>query len=309
MANWIKVRHELVRSPKLWHMARVMKSANKHTALGVAVAWLVWLDEQTQDGNTGMSKSEVDDLLGAKGAADALVYIGWAGVSEDGTVVALDFDKHNGESAKSRADTAQRVAKSKKKRKSNAVCDTLVTENCYQDGGTPLPNALPRIRIRDNKEAQMEDDSVSARAGFDGEGFSAWVGALAMAHPALSRCRVLPPDVVAAAREAFFRLPDAAAEAELVSAYMADRMQEDRWRKAFYRPDRGSLYFESLERVLDNARRWAREAGWKPRAVKKADDSPALPQQQEVMATPQQQEEFLRGLREDAQMGGGGSSR
>ena len=110
MADWLKVRHALVRSQKVYRLAREMHT-QRYTALGVALTWLVWLDEQTEDGQTGLSAEEVDDMLGFRGAAAALVRIGWASIGGDGTLVAEEFGKHCGASAKERAETARRVAR------------------------------------------------------------------------------------------------------------------------------------------------------------------------------------------------------
>ncbi len=95
---------------KVYRLAREMHT-QRYTALGVALAWLVWLDEQTEDGQTGLSAEEVDDMLGFRGAAAALVRIGWASIGGDGTLVAEEFGKHCGASAKERAETARRVAR------------------------------------------------------------------------------------------------------------------------------------------------------------------------------------------------------
>lgn len=142
MADWLKVRHALVRSQKVYRLAREMHT-QRYTALGVALAWLVWLDEQTEDGQTGLSAEEVDDMLGFRGAAAALVRIGWASLGGDGTLVAEEFGKHCGASAKERAETARRVSKHrelKNRYKSNGECNgenvTHVTEDALQ-------NALP----------------------------------------------------------------------------------------------------------------------------------------------------------------------
>lgn len=122
MADWLKVNHALIRSPKLRMLMRELK-CKKHTALGVALNWLIWVDEQTTDGRTNLTHAEVDEELGFRGCAKALCAIGWADADEKGLVFAVEFDKHCGETAKARAINAQRVAKCtarKKEREANA---------------------------------------------------------------------------------------------------------------------------------------------------------------------------------------------
>jgi len=102
------------------------------------------------------------------------------------------------------------------------------------------------------------------------EGFAEWAETLCRVHPSARKNRVLDgqvllaTDVLDAAQAAFRRCPDAAQQAELLRAYLDDRMQEDRYRKPFYRPLGQRKFFEDLEDVITHAERWAREAGWKP---------------------------------------------
>ena len=102
MADWLKVNHTLLRSAKVRSLMRELR-CKKHTALGLALNWLIWVDEQTSDGNTNLLPQEVDEELGFKGASKALCAIGWANVDENGLVFAVDFGKHCGETAKARA--------------------------------------------------------------------------------------------------------------------------------------------------------------------------------------------------------------
>ena len=108
------------------------------------------------------------------------------------------------------------------------------------------------------------------------DGFSGWAAALCQAHPSARRNRVLDGEVLLAqdvreeALAAFLRCPQAAQQAELLRAYLDDRMQEDRYRKPFYRPAGQGRFFHGLEDVLAHAERWARESGWGRRRTKKA---------------------------------------
>lgn len=105
--SWIRIETSLPRSRKIVQLARELR-CNRMAALGVAMTWLAWLDEQTVDGRTGMCAEEVDDVLGFKGVGSALVSIGWAELDEHGALVAVDWEQYNGESAKQRALKARR---------------------------------------------------------------------------------------------------------------------------------------------------------------------------------------------------------
>ena len=118
--SWIRIENSLTRSKKMVKLARELH-CNRMTALGIAITWLSWLDEQTVDGRTGMCCEEADDILGFKGAGSALVSIGWAELDEHGALVAVDWEQYNGESAKQRALKARRNERYYNRRNSDAA--------------------------------------------------------------------------------------------------------------------------------------------------------------------------------------------
>lgn len=122
---WIKLRTTLVRSPKIRALAREMK-CHKYAALGVAVAWLALIDEQTVDGRINLSPDELDDELGFKGCSKALCSVGWAALGEDGLIEAVEFGKHCGASAKERALNARRLENHRAKKGENVTEEQLL---------------------------------------------------------------------------------------------------------------------------------------------------------------------------------------
>ena len=105
----------------------------------------------------------------------------------------------------------------------------------------------------------------------------------------------------AAAEAAFARCPKMEDEAELIGAYMADRLQEDRYRHRFWRPLGQARFFEKLEDVAAHARAWDREVGWTAKRMRKAErekERAAEPERKkEEPATPEEVEEFRAELR------------
>lgn len=149
--SWIRIENSLPRNRKMVQLARELH-CNRMTALGIAVTWLSWLDEQTVDGRTGMCCEEADDILGFKGAGSALVSIGWAELDEHGALVAVDWEQYNGESAKKRALSARRVAR-KRSSESNASSvtsalptedTTMLRESYAECNARSVTSALPR---------------------------------------------------------------------------------------------------------------------------------------------------------------------
>jgi len=94
-----------------------------------------WFDKHTEDGNAvGVTFSLLDRISGVTGFAEQMELCGW--LTQSGHVLSIPkFDHHNGKTAKNRALTAKRVAKSKVK--SNA------------EGNAPIvTEALPREEKR-----------------------------------------------------------------------------------------------------------------------------------------------------------------
>lgn len=259
----------LPKSVAIYRLMRELR-CKRHAALGLALDWLCWLDANSTDGNTGLLDKEISDVLGWPRAAEALNNIGWISHDEHGCVIAVEFAKHNGESAKKRAEDALRQQKSRARR-----------DLCHGKGVTNVTGFCDQIREEDIDTEVVGSSTVDVGAAAKPppppEGFCEWVCALCRAHPSASRNRVLDgepllaQDVRLAALEAFARCPQAVEAAPLLGAYFADRLQEDRHRRAFYRPQGQAHFFRDLEDVLAHAERWARESGWgKPKRKAKA---------------------------------------
>jgi hypothetical protein len=74
-----------------------------------------WFDQHTTDGNAiSVTSALLDRIAGVTGFVSAMEKVGWLTVTEYGISMS-NFDRHNGHSAKARAETARRVAKHKQK--------------------------------------------------------------------------------------------------------------------------------------------------------------------------------------------------
>lgn len=92
---------------------------------------------------------------------------------------------------------------------------------------------------------------------------------------------------------------------EMLRAYYASTLTEDRNKKAFWRPDSRKKFWECFGDVLTHADRWAKETRWKPASAKKKPKPEPVPQQQEgpLVDTDTATAE-IRALREEMGMGG-----
>ena len=108
--DWIKMRTNLDTDPRVFAMAESLGLDDLHV---VGLLWKVWAwaDSHTQDGNgVSVTQSRLDRITGVSGFADALRKVGWM-EGRDGALTFPNFTEHNGQTAKTRANTAKRVEK------------------------------------------------------------------------------------------------------------------------------------------------------------------------------------------------------
>lgn len=152
--DWIKVQVTLPRDPRILRLAGLM-GCSRWEALGMAVEWFAWLDGVTTDGKTGLTAEQVDSLFmcHAKNVTEchtfchAMEVIGWIGVDKHGEVFAVNYDKHNGDSAKKRVQATERKRKQREKER-HAKSVTSVTPK----------SGLDKIREDNNNK----DNTLSA---------------------------------------------------------------------------------------------------------------------------------------------------
>jgi len=146
--DWIKIEAATPSKPEVDAIAEAL-GATVNEVVGALVRLWIWADQQTIDGNaTSVTKTAIDRHSGVTGFADALLSpsISWLQESETGGFRFPNFDRHNGQTAKTRALTSKRVAACKQ-RKGNAEV---------------TPGALPREEKR--REENNASTNVEASA-------------------------------------------------------------------------------------------------------------------------------------------------
>ncbi len=115
-ASWIKMRTDLVDDPAVIAIA-TSTGLSEDTVVGKLHRLWSWADRHTIDGNApGVTEKWIDRFLGVDGIAQALNSAQWLVLTSSNdapNVLFPRFDRHNSQSAKSRALTAKRVAVSK----------------------------------------------------------------------------------------------------------------------------------------------------------------------------------------------------
>ncbi len=106
-ADWIKMRVDLFTHPKVVRISSALKADALRTVGGLMSVWSLF-DAHSVDGKLdGYTLETLDTHLRWDGFAAAMMAVGW--LSTDGENVALpSFETHNGQSAKRRAQDADR---------------------------------------------------------------------------------------------------------------------------------------------------------------------------------------------------------
>jgi len=117
--DWIKMRSDLFTHPKVVRMASALKADRLRVVGGLMSVWCLF-DAHSADGKIeGYDFGTVDELLNWPGFATSMSAVNW--LAQDGESLVLpDFDKHNGQSAKRRAQDADRKRDVRKASASNA---------------------------------------------------------------------------------------------------------------------------------------------------------------------------------------------
>ena len=105
--DWIKVRKSLPTSPRFVRMMSALKADKFQTLGGVLSAWMIFDDHSTDGHLLGYTPSTLDQVVGFEGLTMAMEGVGWVEVTPDG-LQAVDFEEHNGATAKRRAMDAAR---------------------------------------------------------------------------------------------------------------------------------------------------------------------------------------------------------
>jgi hypothetical protein len=108
--EWLKMECATPDKPEVFAITAKMGWDDPDLTVGKLFRVWRWFDQQTTNGNAhGVTTSLLDRIASATGFAQAMIEVGWLTVSDSGLELP-NFEKHNGATAKSRAQTAKRVA-------------------------------------------------------------------------------------------------------------------------------------------------------------------------------------------------------
>ena len=131
--DWIKMRSDLFTHPKVVRIASAVKTDTLRTVGGLMSVWCLFDAHSTDGILDGYTPETLDDHLRCPGFAAAMTSVNWLKIikDEDGESLALPrFGTHNGQSAKRRAQDADRKREGRKTSASEAdTSQTRVDKN------------------------------------------------------------------------------------------------------------------------------------------------------------------------------------
>lgn len=132
--DWMKIELELPDKPEVHAMAGML-NIDPDAVVGKLIRVWQWFDKHTTDGNAyGVTYLLLDRITNVTGFSEAMVFVGWL-EQKDKILHMPKFDRHTSQSAKTRASTAKRVAKS---RNAESVTESLPEKRREENINTPI---------------------------------------------------------------------------------------------------------------------------------------------------------------------------
>lgn len=157
--DWIKMRGNLWDDPRVARLVDITDSSEAAVVGGLYWLWAT-ADQHTADGiMPGLSCRQIDRKTGVQGLGQGLVDIGWLADHPEGVRI-VNFEEHNGASAKKRCQTAKRVA--------NHKSGNAQEQQNEESGNAPsVSTALPREREEKEKEEELPPNPLARGNGDD----------------------------------------------------------------------------------------------------------------------------------------------
>jgi hypothetical protein len=161
--EWLKFECSLPEKAETLAITAAMGWDDPDLTVGKLMRLFRWFDQQTLDGNAaGVTPALLDRVIGVSGFVHAVAEAGWIVISDTG-ISLRNFDRHNGETAKSRALTAKRVANHRFKASGNgegnaaSVTPALAREEKRREEVIP-PLGAPRPSRKCPEQFAVSDE-------------------------------------------------------------------------------------------------------------------------------------------------------
>lgn len=161
--DWIKMEMDLPEKPEVIRMACLL-SMDRFAIVGRLHRVWSWWNKHSVDGHApGVTETFLDELAGCDGFSAALREVDWL-QARSGSLAVPHFDRHNGQSAKTRAQANERKKVSRTKR-----------DGCHA-------SSVTKTRPEKRREEKREGNAAHPPPSEDGEGAG-------IARPTLEQAR------------------------------------------------------------------------------------------------------------------------
>lgn len=155
--EWIKMRNDLAEDPAVISMAGAL-GVDEDLIVGKLHRLWSWADRQSRDGHAvGVTQKWIDRHIRCDGFAAAMAQVGWLAIDSSG-ISFPNFDRHNGETAKTRA------LGTKRKQKQRTVVPQVVPDVSRTD--------RDKSETREEKRREEKKEQKTAPLGDLLEGVS-----------------------------------------------------------------------------------------------------------------------------------------
>lgn len=159
--DWIKMRNDLPDDPAVIAIA-VKLGIDEFAVIGRLHSFWVWVDEQSRDGHAaGVTCSWLNRKVQRDGFAEALADVGWLVVDEHGLTIP-NFDRHNGDTAKTRALGTRRKQRERALASAGNVPE-FVTSTSLEMSRSERDKSVTREEKRRDKEIPPNPPRGAAR--------------------------------------------------------------------------------------------------------------------------------------------------
>jgi hypothetical protein len=148
--SWIKMRHNLDTDPDVIAIAAFLDS-DVLSVIGRLWKLWSWADEHSIGGKIRASETLIDGLVSLPKFCQALREVGWLS-GRHKTITLTNFDRHNSQTAKERALTAHRVAKTRNARPLHSEQPTVTR---------PLPEKRREDKKREEETRPKKEEAVA----------------------------------------------------------------------------------------------------------------------------------------------------
>ena len=162
--DWIKMRGNLWDDPRVSKLCDLCDCGEAQVVGGLYWLWST-ADQHTEDGiMPGLTLRQLDRKTGIQGFGEALCAIGWLADHPEGVRI-VNFEEHNGASAKKRAVTAKRVANHRAGNADETQHDDASNSHVTQQALQNEHKSVSRALAREREEKEKSNNPPTPQGG------------------------------------------------------------------------------------------------------------------------------------------------